>query len=92
MSHCALAVSGGHGTSTCSLGRAPLLPPLLFDLSSDPEQTHNLLAEERAGVGDVAWAATRELVQWQMRTAERTLSGSFLDSERGLVEARDAWR
>jgi len=32
------------------------------------------------------------LLQWQMRTAERTLSDSFLDPERGLVEARDTWR
>ena len=39
-----------------------------------------------------AWEATRELLQWQMRTAERTLSSSFLDPERGLVEARDTWR
>jgi hypothetical protein len=65
---------------------------LLFDLSHDPEQTHNLLVEQQAAAGDAAWAATRELLQWQMRTAERTLSGSFLDPERGLVEARDTWR
>ena len=39
-----------------------------------------------------AWSATQELLQWQMRTAERTLSGSFLHRERGLVEARDTWR
>ena len=71
---------------------AALLPPLLFDLSRDPEQRHNLLTDPDPGVGDAAWAATRELLQWQMRTAERTLSGSFLDPERGLVEARDTWR
>ena len=69
-----------------------LLPPLLFDLAHDPGQTHNLLAEEGARAGVAAWEATRELLQWQMRTAERTLSGSFLHPERGLVEARDTWR
>ncbi len=68
-----------------------VLPPLLFDLSHDPDQTHNLLAEGEAGAGVAAWEATRELLQWQMRTAERTLSGSFLHPERGLVEARDTW-
>jgi arylsulfatase A-like enzyme len=93
MSHCALAVSRGPRHKYVQFAAdAALLPPLLFDLSNDPEQTHNLLAEEGAGVGDAAWAATRELLQWQMRTAERTLSGSFLDRERGLVTARDTWR
>jgi hypothetical protein len=65
---------------------------LLFDLAQDPEQRHNLLREGRTGAGDAAWAATQELLQWRMRTAERTLSGSFLHPERGLVEARDTWR
>ena len=93
MSHCALAVSRGPRYKYVQFAAdAALLPPLLFDLSRDPEQTHNLLAEQGAGVGDAAWAATRELLQWQMRTAEQTLSGSFLDPERGLVEARDTWR
>ena len=87
---------------------ADLLPPLLFDLSEDPGQRYNLLAGVGAGAGaatprapspraesgvvDVAWAASQELLQWHMRTAERTLSGSFLDPTRGLVEARDTWR
>jgi arylsulfatase A-like enzyme len=92
MSHCALAVSRGPRYKYVQFAAdAALLPPLLFDLSSDPEQTHDLLAEQAAGVGDAAWVATRELLQWQMRTAEHTLSGSFLDPERGLVEARDTW-
>ena len=56
---------------------AALLPPLLFDLSGDPEQRHNLLAEQGAGVGEAAWTATRELLQWQMRTVDQTLSGSL---------------
>jgi hypothetical protein len=68
------------------------MPPLLFDLERDPDQRHNLLVEERSGSSVAAWEATQELLQWQMRTAERTLSSTFLDPERGLVEARDTWR
>ena len=50
MSHCALAVSRGPRYKYVQFAAdAALLPPLLFDLSSDPEQTHNLLAEEGAG-------------------------------------------
>jgi arylsulfatase A-like enzyme len=85
-----------------------LLPPLLFDVAADPGQRYNLLAGLGGGNGgegnshggprteadvlQAAWSATQELLQWHMRTAERTLSGSFLDSTRGLVEARDTWR
>ena len=68
-----------------------LFPSLLFDVAADPGQTHNLLAGGEAAA-EAAWAGAQELAQWHMRTAERTLSGSFLDPERGLVEARDTWR
>ena len=64
----------------------------MFDLESDPEQTQNLLVDGGDEVASAAWDATQELLQWQMRTAERTLSGSFLHPRRGLVEARDTWR
>ena len=93
MSHCSLAVARGPRHKYVQFAAAAtMLPPLLFDLSADPGQTHNLLAEGGPEVTAVAWAATQELLQWQMRTAERTLSGSFLHGERGLVEARDTWR
>ena len=93
MSHCSLAVSRGPRHVYVQFAAdARLFPPLLFDLSEDPEETHNLLAAGGAGVSETAWAAAEELLQWQMRTAERTLSGSFLDPDRGLVEARDTWR
>jgi hypothetical protein len=93
MSHCALAVSRGPQFKYVQFAAdADLLPPLLFDLARDPEQRHNLLVEEADAAAGAAWGATRELLQWQMRTAERTLSSSFLDPERGLVEARDTWR
>jgi arylsulfatase A-like enzyme len=93
MSHCALAVSRGPRHKYVQFSAASrILPPLLFDLESDPGQTHNLLADGGDEVGVAAWEATQELLQWQMRTAERTLSGSFLHPQRGLVEARDTWR
>jgi arylsulfatase A-like enzyme len=93
MSHCALAVSRGprHKYVQFAAG-ASVFPPLLFDLSTDPGQTHNLAAEGGAEVGAAGWEAAQELLQWHMRAAERTLSGSFLHAERGLVEARDTWR
>ncbi len=65
---------------------------MLIDLSNDADQTHNLLVEGGAVATQAAWEATQELLRWQMRTAERTLSGSFLHPERGLVETRDTWR
>jgi len=93
MSHCSLAVSRGRRHKYVQFAAASrVLPPLLFDLESDPGQTHNLLVDGGDAVGAAAWEATQELLRWQMRTAERTLSGSFLHPERGLVEARDTWR
>ena len=94
MSHCALAVSRGPRYKYVQFAAdAALLPPLLFDLAHDPEQTHNLLAEEdAAGLGGAGLGGDPGAAAVAMRTAERTLSGSFLDPERGLVEARDTWR
>jgi len=93
MSHCSLAVGRGPRYKYVQFGAAAsVLPPLLFDLSADPGQTHDLLVEGAPEASAVAWEATQELLQWQMRTAERTLSGSFLHGTRGLVEARDTWR
>jgi arylsulfatase A-like enzyme len=98
MSQCALAVSRGPAYKFVQFATPPeLFPPLLFDLQEDPGQVHNLLgpsdSQERQGAWpEAAWAASQELVRWYMRTAERTLSGSFLHPERGLVEARDTWR
>ena len=92
MSHCALEVGRGPRFKYVQFAtESELFPPLLFDVSEDPGQTQNLL-----GAGgdayEVAWGCAQELVRWRMRTSERTLSGCFLDSERGLVEARDDWR
>jgi len=93
MSHCALAVSRGPRYKYVQFASdASVFPPLLIDLSDDVDQTHNLLVAGGAAVTQAAWEATQELLRWQMRTAERTLSGSFLHPERGLVEFRDTWR
>jgi hypothetical protein len=96
MSQCALAVSRGPRYKFVQFSAAPdLFPPLLFDLDADPDQVHSLLGSrtsEEGGWPEAAWAASQELVRWYMRSAERTLSGSFLHPERGLIEARDTWR
>ncbi|HVB90716.1 MAG TPA: sulfatase-like hydrolase/transferase [Acidimicrobiales bacterium] len=93
MSHCSLAVSRGPTYKYVQFAAdADLLPPLLFDLGSDPEQIHNLCADGDPQWREVAWGAAQELLRWHMRTAERTLSGHLLDARRGLVEERDSWR
>jgi arylsulfatase A-like enzyme len=92
MNHCALAVSRGPRHKYVQFAAdAALFPSLLFDLSTDPAQTHNLLVEGGQEVTQLAWEATQELLRWQMRSAERTLSSSFLHPRRGVVQARDAW-
>jgi arylsulfatase A-like enzyme len=93
MSHCSLAVSRGPSHKYVQFATGPqIFPPLLFDLARDPEQTRNLCAEPGGGWEGTAWECTRELLQWRMRTAERTLSGHFLSPEHGLVSSRDTWR
>jgi arylsulfatase A-like enzyme len=100
MSHCSLAVSRGPRYEYVQFGASPdVFPPLLFDLEADPGRVENLIsgtprrgADGGSGAVEVAWEAAQELLQWHMRTAERTLSGSFLHPTRGLVEARDSWR
>jgi len=90
MSHCALAVSRGPRYKYVQFAAADdLFPPLLFDLGEDDGQVDNLLASRGPAVLETAWRCAEEVARWHMRTAERTLSGSFLHPERGLVEARD---
>jgi arylsulfatase A-like enzyme len=93
MSHCSLAVARGPRYKYVQFAAdATMFPPLLFDVGADPAQTHDLLREGGPDVSEAAWTAAQEMLRWQMRTAERTLSGTFLHPERGLVEARDSWR
>jgi hypothetical protein len=69
-----------------------VFPPLLFDLRHDPQQVRNLCQEGDDGWEGLAWESTQELLQWRMRSAERTLSGQLVTPESGLVSARDSWR
>jgi arylsulfatase A-like enzyme len=92
MSHCALAVSRGPRYKYVQFASADdVFPPLLFDLDQDAGQTENLLTAMGPEATEVAWRCAQELARWQMRSAEKTLSGSFLHPTRGLVEARDDW-
>jgi arylsulfatase A-like enzyme len=98
LSHCSLAVSRGPRHKYVQFAAASsLFPPLLFDLEADPQQIDNLCAPGAGGRSDAAWQdaawqGAQELLQWRMRTAERTLSGHFLSPDQGLVTARDTWR
>jgi arylsulfatase A-like enzyme len=93
MSHCSLAVSRGPRYKYVQWAApAEVLPPLLFDLQGDAQQVHNLCNEAGADWKGPAWECTQELLQWRMRTSERTLSGHFVSPETGLVSARDDWR
>jgi hypothetical protein len=93
MSHCSLAVSRGPATKYVQFATsADLFPPLLFDLEADPQQVHNLCLTSGSEWKDRAWQGAQELLQWRMRTSERTLSGHFVGLETGLVTARDTWR
>jgi len=93
MSHCALAVSRGPSHKYVQFATAgDVFPPLLFDLRADPQQIHNLCAEPGDGWTNTAWHGAQELLQWRMRSAERTLSGHFLSPGSGLVISRDSWR
>jgi arylsulfatase A-like enzyme len=93
MSHCSLAVSRGTTHKYVQFGTSgEIFPPLLFDLRADFNQTHNLCDEPGSEWKDTAWECTQELLQWRMRTAERTWSGSLLSAETGLISSRDTWR
>jgi arylsulfatase A-like enzyme len=93
MSHCSLAVSRGTTRKYVQFATsAEIFPPLLFDLYEDPGQIHNLCLEPGGDWKDAAWECTQEMLQWRMRTSERTLSGHFLSPESGVVSSRDTWR
>ena len=91
MAHCALDVSRGTDVKYVQFAAdCGQLPPLLFDLSADPGQLHDLVRE--GGASDLGWAAAQRLLQWRMRNDDRTLSGTMLTPSAGAVSARDAWR
>ena len=86
LEECSLAVlRDDHGKYVHFSGH-PTMPPIFFDLRSDPAQIVN-----RAG--DPAYAATvldyaQRMLAWRMRHAERTLTGMKLTGHKGLVERR----
>jgi arylsulfatase A-like enzyme len=91
MAHCALDVARGSEVKYVQFAAdASILPPLLFDLASDPGQLHDLVSAGAAS--ERGWSAAQRLVQWRMRTDDRTLSGTLLTAEDGPVAARDEWR
>jgi arylsulfatase A-like enzyme len=93
MSHCSLAVARSASHKYVQFATSSdLFAPLLFDLREDPQQIRNLCGEPDGGWENTAWQCAQELLQWHMRTAERTLSGDFLSKEAGLVSSRDTWR
>jgi arylsulfatase A-like enzyme len=90
MAHCALDVVRGRTTKFVQFAAEPeMMPPLFFDLGSDPNQLHDLV---RSGEGAAAgWEAAQRLLRWRMRYAERTLSGHALMPD-GPVASSDRWR
>jgi arylsulfatase A-like enzyme len=90
MAHCALDVERGSDTKYVQFAADDaVLPPLLFDLATDPDQLHDLV--RAGGAAEAGWAAARRLLRWRMRNDERTLSGHQLGPG-GLAVARDEWR
>jgi len=90
MAHCALDVERGSDTKYVQFAADDaVLPPLLFDLTTDPDQLHDLV--RAGGAAEAGWAAARRLLRWRMRNDERTLSGHQLGPG-GLAVARDEWR
>ena len=64
----------------------PTLPPIFFDLDTDPAQIVNRAA-------DPAYAPTvldyaQRMLAWRMPHTERTLTGMKLTQHAGLVERR----
>jgi hypothetical protein len=91
MAQCRLDVERGAGVKYVQFAAdTTVLPPLLFDLATDPGQLHDLAsATSWASTG---WAASERLARWRMRNEERTLSGTMLTSSHGMVVAHDEWR
>jgi len=91
MAHCSLEVSRGSEFKYVQFAAdGDLFPPILFDLTEDPAQLHDLVA--RGDGGEAGWRAAQRLLRWRMRQDERHLSGTLLTADRGPVSARDEWR
>jgi arylsulfatase A-like enzyme len=62
------------------------LPPIFFDLDTDPEQIVNRAADPELAPRVLAYA--QRMLTWRMQHQERTLTGMKLTGHAGLVERR----
>ena len=91
MEHCCLNVVRGERWKYVHFATDPdLMPPLLFDLDADPDQTQDLAGDP--GHDGVRADHASRLLSWRMRHDERTLTGHYLSPRRGLVVRRDPRR
>ena len=83
MSHCSLAVSAWAVAQVRAVRHGGGCVPALVVRPAGRirQQIHNLCAEPGDGWTHTAWECAQELLQWRMRSAERTLSGHFLSPE-----------
>ncbi len=87
MEQCGVAVIRDDAYKLVLFGAPPeIVPPLLFDLVADPDQTVNL-ARDPDHVGVVA-DYTQRMMRWRMAHLDRTLTGHSLSPD-GLVVRRD---
>lgn len=90
LEECSLAVlRDDHGKYVHFSGH-PTMPPIFFDLDTDPAQVVNRAADPDYA-GKVLDFAQRMLA-WRMTHAERTLTGMKLTQHAGLVERREPRR
>ena len=74
-------------TATSKYVHFPSLPPLLFDLQSDPNELHNCANEP--GYAALRIAQLEALLSWRMRHTDKTLSHVRVTREEGLqIRAR----
>ena len=91
MEHCCLNVVRGEHWKYVQFATDPdVMPPLLFDLDADPDQTQDLAGDP--GHDGVRADHAARLLSWRMRHDERTLTGHYLSPRRGLVVRRDPRR
>ena len=90
LEECSLAVLRDEHGKYVHFSGHPTMPPIFFDLDTDPAQTVNR-ADDAAYAGRVLDYAQRMLA-WRMRHAERTLTGMKLTEHKGLIEHRSPRR
>ena len=86
LEECALAVLRDGAGKYVQFSGHPVMPPIFFDLDTDPDQVVNRAADP-AYAGKVLDYAQRMLA-WRMQHAERTLTGMKLTGHAGVVQRR----